>query len=124
MTRARKTTEAAHTAPTTAANTVKLCVRLLDAVNLPLRDRVRFQGELAGYICEAIASVDLASVPLVVIRDAKAKDTTIRVTDTIFKRLRAASDARGASINVLVNTAVAHWLERTQRRTVRYRTTR
>jgi hypothetical protein len=103
---------------------VKLCVRLLDAVNLPLRDRVRFQGELAGYICEAIESVDLASVPLVVIRDAKAKDTTIRVTDTIFKRLRAASDARGASINVLVNTAVAHWLESTQRRTVRYRQTR
>jgi hypothetical protein len=125
MTKARPTTASPQTAATTrAANTVKLCVRLLDAVNLPLRARVMFQGELTGYISEAIESVDLTSVPLVEIRDAKAKDTTIRVSDTLFKSLHAASEARGVSINVLVNTAIAHWLERKQRRIVRYRTKR
>ena len=99
---------------------MKLCVRLLDAVNFPLRDLVRFQGELAGYISEAIETVDLKTVPLVVIRDAKSRDTTIRVSEKVFKRLSAASKARDASVNVLINTAIAHWLEKQKRRSVRF----
>ncbi len=99
---------------------MKLCVRLLDAVNLPLRDLVRFQGELAGYISEAVEKVDLITVPLVVIREAKSRDTTIRVSEAVFKRLSAASKARDASVNVLINTAIAHWLEKQKRRSVRF----
>jgi len=97
---------------------VKLAVRLLDSVNLPLRDLVRFQGEFAGYIVEAIESVDLAKVPLVVIRDPKARDTTVRVNEKVFQRLSTVAKDRRTSVNVLVNTAVAHWLQTRQRRDV------
>ncbi len=111
-------------APTTPAQTgnVKLAVRLLDSVNLPLRDLVRFQGEFAGYIVEAIESVDLTKVPLVVIRDPKARDTTIRVSEAIFERLSSIAKERRTSVNALVNTALAHWLQTRQRRElVRFR---
>lgn len=63
---------------------------------------VRFQGELAGYIMEAVQTVDLKAVPLVVIRDAKAKDTTIRVSEEVFNRLSEISKARKASVNALI----------------------
>ena len=99
---------------TRAATTVKLCVRLLDAVNLPLRDLVRFQGELAGFISEAIETVDLDKVPLVVIRDAKAKDTTIRVNESVFDRL--ATRAFAARLAVVGRLAVEHLGEDARRR--------
>ena len=102
-----------------AERTVKLCVRLMDEINFPLRDLVRFQGELTAYIIQAIESVDLSTVPLVVIRDVKAKDTTIRVPEPVHRRLSELGKARGTSVNVLINTAVAHWLEGQQKRRVR-----
>ena len=110
------------TAASHPSENVKLAVRLLDSVNLPLRDLVRFQGEFAGYIVEAIESVDLTKVPLVVIRDPKARDTTIRVSEVIFERLSSVAKERRTSVNALVNTALAHWLQTRQRRDmVRFR---
>jgi len=106
------------TAASQHSETVKLAVRLLDSVNLPLRDLVRFQGELARYIVEAIESVDLSKVPLVVIRDPKSRDTTVRVSEPLFERLSNVAKERRTSVNVLVNTAVAHWLRTRQRREV------
>ncbi len=102
-----------------AERTVKLCVRLMDEVNFPLRDLVRFQGELTAYIIQAVESVDLLKVPLVVIRDVKAKDTTIRVPEAVHRRLAELGKERSASVNVLINTAVAHWLEGQQKKRVR-----
>lgn len=110
----------AVTQPRTVANTVKLCIRLLDTLNDPLRDLVRYQGQLGGFVGEAVESVDLTRVPLVVIRDTKAKDTTVRVTEAVFKRLSKMSKLREASVNVLVNTAIAHWLKSRERKRVRF----
>lgn len=93
------------------ANTVKLCVRLVDPINFPLRNLVQYQGQLTSYIVEAIESVDLATVPLLAIRDVRGKDTTIRVSEPLFERLAALSKERGASVNMLINTAVGLWLE-------------
>ncbi len=103
--------------------TVKIAVRLLESVNGPLRDLVRYQGELAGFVNDAIRTVDLKSEPLVVIRDQKAKDTTIRVDRETFENLVRIAKERATSLNVLVNTAIAHWLrKRTPRNEVRFRT--
>lgn len=99
------------TSGTESEKTVKVCVRMLDSVNIPLRDRVRFQGELAAYVAEAILTVDLDNVPLVVIRDPKSRDTTLRLPQRAFERLDGIRKRRKTSINALVNTAVAHWLE-------------
>ena len=108
---------------TQQAGTVKIAVRLLESVNGPLRDLVRYQGELAGFVNDAIKTVDLNSEPLVVIRDQKAKDTTIRVDKETFDNLVGIAKQRATSLNVLVNTAIAHWLrKRTPRNEVRFRT--
>lgn len=105
------------------AGTVKIAVRLLESVNGPLRDLVRYQGELAGFVNDAIKTVDLNSEPLVIIRDQKAKDTTVRVDKDTFDNLVAIAKKRATSLNVLVNTAIAHWLrKRTPRNEVRFRT--
>lgn len=110
-------------APTQQAGTVKIAVRLLESVNGPLRDLVRYQGELAGFVNDAIKMVDLNSEPLVVIRDQKAKDTTVRVDKETFDNLVGIAKQRATSLNVLVNTAIAHWLrKRTPRNEVRFRT--
>jgi len=110
-------------APTQQAGTVKIAVRLLESVNGPLRDLVRYQGELAGFVNDAIKTVDLNGEPLVVIRDQKAKDTTIRVDKETFDNLVGIAKQRATSLNVLVNTAIAHWLrKRTPRNEVRFRT--
>ena len=108
---------------TQQAGTVKIAVRLLESVNGPLRDLVRYQGELAGFVNDAIKTVDLNGEPLVVIRDQKAKDTTIRVDKETFDNLVGIAKQRATSLNVLVNTAIAHWLrKRTPRNEVRFRT--
>jgi hypothetical protein len=104
------------------ASTVRIGVRLLDAIDGPLRELCRHQGDFAANIVDAVMTVDLAAVPLVVIRDKKVKDTTVRVEEDVFRRLSAISESRRTSVNILVNTAVAHWLESKRRRNVvRYR---
>lgn len=105
--------------------TVRISVRFLDAVDLPLRARVMRQGEFVAFVCEAIETTDLAKVPLVVITNSKAKDTTIRVSEPIFVKLHRIAKERKTSVNVLINTAVAHWLDQKQKReVVQFRTDR
>lgn len=98
--------------------TFKLGVRLLEAVEEPLRDLVRFQGDLAKFIVEAIETVDLDKARLVVITERKTRDTTVRVTKPVFDRLSAAAKRRGTSMNAILNTAVAHWLQTRRKRKV------
>jgi Na+/phosphate symporter len=97
------------------SETIKLGVRLLDAIQTPLRDLVRFQGDLAKFIVEAIETVDVEHVPLVVMSEPKARDTTIRVSKEIFDRLADTAKKRNTSMNAILNTAVAHWLQKQAR---------
>ncbi len=99
----------------TEPETFKLGVRLLDAIQTPLRELVRFQGDLAKFIIDAIETVDVEHVPLVVITEPKARDTTVRVTKQVFDRLSRTAKKRKTSMNVILNTAVAHWLEQRAR---------
>lgn len=112
---------AAAVAGSSVANTVKICIRLVDPVNLPLRELVHYQGELTAYIVEAVESVDLGTVPLLSIHDVRGKDTTIRVSEGLFARLSKFSKERKASVNVLINTAVALWLETKRKGKLRWR---
>lgn len=92
--------------------TVKIAVRLLDSLNGPLRQLVQYQGELASFVNEALRTVDLKNEPLVVIRDLKVRDTSVRVEQGTFQKLVATAKERKTSVNILVNTAIAHWLGR------------
>jgi hypothetical protein len=92
------------------SKTIKLAVRLLEGLNKPLRAMTQYRGDLSEIVMEAIDQVDLAEAPLVDIRAAKANETCVMLSDTSLRTLKKAAKQREASLNALVNTAVAHWL--------------
>jgi hypothetical protein len=92
------------------SKTIKLAVRLLEGLNKPLRGMTQYRGDLSEIVMEAIDQVNLAEAPLVDIRAAKANETCVMLSETALRTLKKAAKQREASLNALVNTAVAHWL--------------
>jgi len=92
------------------SKTIKLAVRLLEGLNKPLRGMTQYRGDLSEIVMEAIGQVNLVEAPLVDIRAAKANETCVMLSETALRTLKKAAKQREASLNALVNTAVAHWL--------------
>jgi hypothetical protein len=89
----------------------KLVIRLLPGLNEHLRAEMRYRGDLQSMILEAINSVDLENVRLVELFSETRMDTTmIGLPPAIHSHLKALAKARNASMNIMVNTAIAHWL--------------
>jgi hypothetical protein len=89
----------------------KLVIRLLPGLNEHLRAEMRYRGDLQAMILEAINSVDLEDVRLVeLISETRMSTTMIGLAPAIHAHLKHLAKARNASMNVMVNTAVAHWL--------------
>lgn len=89
----------------------KLVIRLLPGINEHLRSEMRYRGDLSSMIIGAINSVDLETVRLVdLASDTRLPTTTIALTPAMHARIKTAAKARNASMNEIVNTAVAHWL--------------
>ena len=93
-----------------SASTVKKsAVRLIEPVNDALRTLIRYRGDLSRMALEALNTVDLKVAALVNAEDM-VRDTTISVPPALHERLKTIADDRETSMNVLVNTALAHWL--------------
>ena len=90
--------------------TIKLAVRLLEGLNSPLRAMTQYRGDLSEIVMEAIDQVNLSEAPLVDIRASKANETCVMLSEASLRSLKKIAKQRDASLNVLVNTAVAHWL--------------
>jgi hypothetical protein len=90
--------------------TIKLAVRLLEGLNKPLRAMTQYRGDLSEIVMEAIDHVNLSEAPLVDIRASKANETCVMLSEAALRSLKKAAKQRDASLNMLVNTAVAHWL--------------
>jgi hypothetical protein len=90
--------------------TIKLAVRLLEGLNNPLRAMTQYRGDLSEIVMEAIDQVNLSEAPLVDIRASKANETCVMLSEAALRSLKKAAKQRAASLNALVNTAVAHWL--------------
>lgn len=89
----------------------KLVIRLLPGLNEHLRAEMRYRGDLQSMILEAINSVDLGNVRLVeLISETRMSTTMIGLSPTIHTHLKDLAKIRNTSMNVMVNTAVAHWL--------------
>jgi hypothetical protein len=89
----------------------KLVIRLLPLIDEHLLSVMRYRGDLSAMIMEAINSVDLKSVRLVVlISDTRLTSTTIALPPSIHERLKTPANTRWTTMNIMVNTAVAHWL--------------
>ena len=59
---------------------------------------------------EALDSTDLAKARLVSADERMVRDTTITLPRALHKKLREIARERRSSMNILVNTALAHWL--------------
>jgi hypothetical protein len=59
---------------------------------------------------EALSSVDLEDAGLISVEEKMVRDTTITIPRALHKKLKKISTDRGTSMNILVNTALAHWL--------------
>jgi len=91
-------------------HTLKLAIRLNEGVNDALRGLIRYRGDLTGMAIDALTSVDLESAGLVSIEEKMVRDTTITIPRSLHKKLKKIANDRGTSMNILVNTGLAHWL--------------
>jgi len=105
---AKKTGTEAHSP--TKDQPIKLAVRLRDGVNEALRSLIRYRGDLSTMALEALATEELARLPLVSSTERMVRDTTISMPRALHKKLKGIAEDRGTSMNILVNTGLAHWL--------------
>jgi cytidylate kinase len=94
----------------TKVQTIKLAVRLNEGINEALRALIRYRGDLSAMSLEALESVDLDRVALVSAEEQMVRDTTVSMPRTLHKKLKKIAEDRDTSMNILVNTALAHWL--------------
>ena len=90
--------------------TIKLAIRFLTGLNGPLRSQTQYRGDLSQIVMDALRQVDLGNAALIDIREPKEEETCLMLSAPSMKALKQASKQREVSLNVLVNTAVAHWL--------------
>jgi hypothetical protein len=88
----------------------RLTVRLLEPFNNVIRRAALYRGDISKTISEAIMDVDLLQVKALNLDTAGTltKGTTIVVERRVFLKLDAASKHRGASMNLLINSALAN----------------
>jgi hypothetical protein len=98
------------TAPEGKQQTIKLAIRLNEGINEALRTLIRYRGDLSTMALEALDSVDLTRAGLVSAEERMVRDTTISMPRLLHKKLKKIADDRDSSMNILVNTALAHWL--------------
>lgn len=91
-------------------STLKLAIRLNEGVNDALRTLIRYRGDLSAMAIEALSTVDLESAGLVSVDEKMVRDTTITIPKALHKKLKKVSETRDTSMNIVVNTALAHWL--------------
>jgi hypothetical protein len=90
--------------------TIKLAIRLNEGINEALRTLIRYRGDLSTMALDALDTVDLTRVGLVSAEERMVRDTTISMPRLLHKKLKKIADERDSSMNILVNTALAHWL--------------
>lgn len=103
--RARKKAAAAA-----SEETVKLAIRLNEGVNEALRGLIRYRGDLSTMAIEALTSVALESAKLVSADEKMVRDTTITLPKALYSKVKKTSESRGKSMNIMVSSALAHWL--------------
>jgi hypothetical protein len=84
-------------------------VRLLIALDKLLRKKRRYQGDLSASINDALLAVNLKTVKLVTLQGKKkqtARETQVVILRRLIRRIQRIADARGCSMNQLVNSGL------------------
>src|SRR6184192_1670997 len=84
-------------------------VRLLIGLDKLLRKKRRYQGDLSASINDALLAVNLNTIKLVTLQGKKkqtARETQVVLLRRLIHRIKKIADARGCSINQLVNSGL------------------
>jgi hypothetical protein len=84
-------------------------VRLLVGLDKLLRAKRRYQGDLSASINDALLAVNLNSVKLITLQGKKkrtARETQLVLMRRLIRRIKRIADARGCSMNQLVNSGL------------------
>jgi hypothetical protein len=84
-------------------------VRLLTGLDKLLRAKRRYQGDLSASINDALLAVNLNTIKLVTLQGKKkqtARETQVVLLRRLIHRIKKIADARGCSINQLVNSGL------------------
>ena len=84
-------------------------VRLLVRLDKLLRSKRRYQGDLSASINDALLAVNLKTVKLVTLQGKKkqtARETQIVILRRLIRRIQTVAEARGCSMNQLVNSGL------------------
>ena len=88
-------------------------VRLLIGLDKLLRAKRRYQGDLSASINDALLAVNFNTIKLVTLQGKKkqtARETQVVLLRRLIHRIKKIADARGCSINQLVNSGLlAHY---------------
>ena len=86
-----------------------MTVRLTDPLNEIVRRAALYRGDISKTISEALASVNLVQLKALDLEEAGelTKSTTIVIDRELFLHLKQAAKARGSSMNLLINSALA-----------------
>jgi hypothetical protein len=82
---------------------------LLIGLDKLLRAKQRYQGDLSASINDALLAVNLNTVKLVTLQGKKkqtARETQVVLLRRLIRRIKRIADARGCSINQLVNSGL------------------
>lgn len=93
-------------------------VRLLVALDKLLRSKRRYQGDLSASINDALLAVNLNSVKLVTLQGKKkqtARETQIVILRRLIRRIQTVAEARGCSMNQLVNSGLLAYYSKGRR---------
>lgn len=88
----------------------RITVRLTNPINEIVRKAALYRGDISKTVSEALNSVNLVKVKAIDLEDAGglAAGTTMVIDSDLFSRLKLASKARGSSMNLIINSALAH----------------
>ena len=92
-------------------------VRLLVGLDKLLREKRRYQGDLSASINDALLAVNLNTVKLVTLQGKKkqtARETQVVLLRRLIRKLHHVAEARGCSINQLVNSGLAAYYSKEQ----------
>src|SRR5262252_3450330 len=93
-------------------------VRLLIGLDKLLRKRRRYQGDLSASINDALLAVNLNTVKLVTLQGKKkqtARETQVVLLRRLIRRIQRVAEARGCSMNQLVNSGLLAYYSRGRR---------
>jgi hypothetical protein len=93
-------------------------VRLLTGLDKLLRAKRRYQGDLSASINDALLAVNLNTIKLVTLQGKKkqtARETQVVLLRRLIHRIKRIADARGCSMNQLVNSGLLAYYSKGRR---------